>query len=162
MGFKYTSENLPFHYSFLVNISSRSYPCILSNIYSIETLIVNTVCMHGITGNIHIWGIIFCGIYVGADYNRCLWIDKITQFSYYFGNGWVVVVVVVGGEGFGTFAWRRGERVTKIEQVQARWRGSKFWWFCENVIIECPPSSGKRKGSYCQRRRLQLTFVVEQ
>ena len=40
-------------------------------IYSIETLIVNTICIHGNTGNIHIRGIFFVA-FIGADYNRCL------------------------------------------------------------------------------------------
>ena len=33
-------------------------------------------------------------VFIGADYKRCLWIYKITQFSYCFGKGWVVVVKV--------------------------------------------------------------------
>ena len=55
-------------------------------IYSIETLIVNTICIHGNTGNIHIRGIFFVA-FIGADYNRCLWIYKVTRFNYCFGSG---------------------------------------------------------------------------
>ena len=60
-----------------------------------------------------------------ADYNRCSWIYKITRFNYW------VIAVLEGGE----FAKRV---VTKIEQVQTRRGsgGSRFWSFCENVIIE--------------------------
>ena len=63
-----------------------------------ETLIVKTICIWGNTGNIHIRGIFFW-VFMGAYYNRCLWIYKITRLSYCFGDGWVVVVVVVGVRG---------------------------------------------------------------
>ena len=78
--------------------------------------------------------------FIGANYNRCLWIYKITRFRYFVGKEWVVAMVV---------EWRRcwykdlnvprsGEVVTKIEQAQTRGEGgmSKFWSFCENVIIQ--------------------------
>ena len=43
---------------------------------------VNTICIYN-TGNFHIMGIFFVA-FIGADYNRCSWIYKITQFN---GNG---------------------------------------------------------------------------
>ena len=89
-------------------------------IYSIETLMVNIVCVHGNSGNIHIRGTFFVA-FVDVDYNRCLWIWKITWFSCCFGKEWVLVLVLRG--------WykvlkvhRRG--VTEIEQVQTRGEGN--------------------------------------
>ena len=43
---------------------------------------VNTICIYN-TGNFHIMGIFFVA-FIGADYNRCSWIYKITRFN---GNG---------------------------------------------------------------------------
>ena len=63
--------------------------------YSIETLRLNTICIHENTGNIHIRGIFFVA-FIG-DHNKCLWIYKITRFSLCFGNKWEVMVLEVGG-----------------------------------------------------------------
>ena len=41
-------------------------------IYSVEALIVNTICVDGNTGNIHIRGRSSV-TFIGADYNRCSW-----------------------------------------------------------------------------------------
>ena len=53
----------------------------------------------------------------------------------------VVVVCVCWGGGvevkFGTF--NRGERLQKLNNCEPRKRGSEFWAFYDNVIIECPP-----------------------
>ena len=84
----------------------------------VKALIVNTICIYENSGNIHIRGIFFVAL-IGADYNRCSWIYKITRFSY-----WVIVVVEGGG-------WckvlnvrsRGGGRITKIEQVRTRREG---------------------------------------
>ena len=86
-------------------------------IYSIKALIVNTICIYESTRKIHIRGIFFL-VSIGADYNRCSRIYKITRFSYC-----VMVVVEVS----------RGEGDVKCEQGV---RGSKFWLFFENVLIE--------------------------
>ena len=86
---------------------------------------------------------IFCVAFIGADYNRSLWIYKITRFSYCIDKGWVVVVVVVveGDIKFWKFAreWTGG--VTKNgPSANKGGGGSKFWSFCEIVIIEFPLS----------------------
>ena len=73
--------------------------------------------------------------FIGVVYNRYLCIYKITRLIYYFGNGWLVVVVVVVRRG-----WRGGwrlmssfeslqERGTKVEQVQIwrQWGGGAGW-----------------------------------
>ena len=69
-----------------------------------QVLIVCTICIHVNNGNIHIKRIFFV-VFIGASYNRCLWIYKIIRFSYCFVKGWVVVRFA--GWGF-----------TKIEQVR--------------------------------------------
>ena len=43
----------------------------------------------GILGTFISGGYFFVA-FIGADYNKCLWIYKITRFSYCFGKGWVV------------------------------------------------------------------------
>ena len=69
----------------------------------------------------HLKVLIITGVFVaftGADYNKCLWIYKITRFSYCFGKEWVVVVAVAGGGGL-MWTFTRGGggggEVTKIE-----------------------------------------------
>ena len=81
--------------------------------YSIETLRLNTICIHENTGNIHIRGIFFVA-FIG-DHNKCLWIYKITRFSLCFGNKWEVMVLEVGVVvKFCTFAvWGGGVGITK-------------------------------------------------
>ena len=56
-------------------------------IYSIETLKVNTICINGNTGNIHI-RVIFFVAFIGADYNRCFWVYKIIWFIVLVRVGW--------------------------------------------------------------------------
>ena len=46
------------------------------------------------------------------------------------------------GGGSCNFLMLAGCGITKIEQVQTRGKGgSKFWSFCDNVIIESPPTT---------------------
>ena len=107
--------------------------------YSIETLRLNTICIHENTGNIHIRGIFFVA-FIG-DHNKCLWIYKITRFSLCFGNKWEVMVLEVGGcckvlyirsMGGG------GGYYQKLNKCKQGGRGSRLLSFCENVTIKCP------------------------
>ena len=45
----------------------------LRMIYSVEILLVNTIYIHGNTGNIHIGEYLFVA-FIGADYTKFLWI----------------------------------------------------------------------------------------
>ena len=106
------------------------------------SLIVNTICIPENTGNIHI-KIIFFIPFLDADCNRFLWIYKITRFSYCFGNWWVVVMPVVRGGGVDVRFWTfsgGGWRLPKSNKCEQGGGASKFWSFCENVIVECPLS----------------------
>ena len=95
-------------------------------IYSIETLIVNTISVSGYAGSIHIRGIFFV-VFIDADFNSCLWISKITEFIVLVRVWWWWRCVCLGGRGEGD-GWckdlnvhRRG--VTKIEQLRTRREG---------------------------------------
>ena len=59
---------------------------------------------------------------------------KVTKFTIFVMGGWRVDVVLN----------IRRMGVTKSERVQRRGeeRESKFWSFCDNVIIGCPPRYG--------------------
>ena len=84
----------------------------------------------------------FFVVFIGADYNRCLWIYKITQFSCCLDKGWVVVVVliVVVWKGGG---WRKVLNVrrrgfTKIEQGGGGVQILVILWERNNLM---PPSN---------------------
>ena len=69
-------------------------------------------------------------VFIGTDYDRCLWINKIIGFRCCFGNEWVSVVAL----------WKERSQeggVIKIKQVQTR-KEVQILLFCENLIIECP------------------------
>ena len=68
---------------------------------------------------------IFFVAFIGADYNRCSEIYKITRFNY-----WVMVVLEGGNVG------RKGGYQNRTSANKGDGGVSKFWSFCENVIIE--------------------------
>ena len=105
--------------------------------YSIETLRLNTICIHENTGNIHIRGIFFVA-FIG-DHNKCLWIYKITRFSLCFGNKWEVMVLEVGGccKVLYIRSMGGGGDYQKLNKCKQGGRGSRLS-FCENVTIKCP------------------------
>ena len=52
---------------------------------------------------------------------------------------------------------------TKIEQVPTMGdEGSKFWDFCENVIIDCPPLENLEMDSVSYSSMLSLGHLVSQ
>ena len=67
--------------------------------------------------------------FIVADYNRWLWNYKITRFTIFVRGGlsrdWCKVLNVR----------RRGSYENRIS-ANKRERGSKFWSFCDNVIID--------------------------
>ena len=108
-------------------------------IYSIETLIVNTVSVSGYAGSIHIRGIFFV-VFIDADFNSCLWISKIAEFIVLVRVWWWWRCVCLGGRGdvkIWTFTGGGLPKSNKYEQG-----GREEFTFCsffEKVIIECPP-----------------------
>ena len=69
--------------------------------------------------------------FIGADW--WFWNYEILQFNVFVKGGWGLDVK------FWTFA---GGGFTKMELVQKKGKGSKFWSFCDNVIIEWPHTKG--------------------
>ena len=121
-----------------VSYLNLSYNLLNRNLNSKHHL---TICIYGNTEKNHIRGVLFIGI----DYNRFLWIYKITRFNYCFDSGWIrggcgSVCRIGWGWGFDVKFWTfAGGGITKVEQVQARVEdGSKFLSTCENAITECP------------------------
>ena len=96
-------------------------------VWSAEIFMVNTICIRGSIGNFQIKSAFFVE-FIGADYNRWIWNYKIKRFTVFVRGSWAV-----GDIKFWTFT---GGGVTKTEHVQTG-GGSKFWWFSDNVIIEC-------------------------
>ena len=85
--------------------------------------LITVICILGNTGNIQIRETFFVA-FMGADCNKWLWNYKVTRFT-----------VFVRGRGEG---WWKFVNVPKSYKCEQGGRVSKFWSFCDNVIIECP------------------------
>ena len=90
---------------FLLYYLNLSYNLLNPNLYSKHHLYSWEHWEHSYQENIFV-------AFIGVVYNRYLCIYKITRLIYYFGNGWLVVVVVV------RMGWR-GEMEVDV----------KFWKF---------------------------------